>query len=276
MQLAALYGVGLRMSDKKEESLTYLRTALEAGEGHFTDADKAEIWLEIALADKHDDPAAAAAAAKECQRYSKQDSPVWVQAEALIARGELDGKELTDRLLEIERHARSKGQVGVANGIALTLYELASKPTDELRHVQRVLDSGKPGYTRIRALINKAEILQNLHSQRKLSLLELVELTSAYTYLHGQRFGRLFDRCHASLWQIFEEEGDHQRLLRLFRHTSFLWRIRGRDEQEANYLRRLKEAKLQERLPGKTVVVEFSYFLRRLKVILHVGTAAGQ
>src|SRR5205823_1933167 len=95
-QLAALYGGALRMSDKKEDSLVYLRVALEAREGQFTDIDKAEIWLDIALADSHDDPAAAAVAAKECQRFCKEDSPMSMQAESLIARAELSGKGLTD------------------------------------------------------------------------------------------------------------------------------------------------------------------------------------
>lgn len=269
--LAALYGAGLRMSDKKEESLTYLRAALEAGEGHFTNEEKADIWLEIALADKHDDEEAAAAAAREVQKYSKEDSSKNLQAGALIAKATLRGKTLTDELLELERRARAKGQVGVANSIALTLYEIEAKPKEELRHVQRVLDSEKPSYTRARALVNKAEILRKLDDRPDLSQSELAELTSAYTYLHGQRFGNLLDRCHAVLWEIFESKGDSQRLLRLFRHSSFLWRIRGRDDKETNYLERLKDAKLQERPLGKTVVVEFSYFLRRLKIIFHVG-----
>ncbi len=270
-RLTGLYGGALRMSDKKQESLTYLRAALEAGEAQFSAADRAEIWMEIALVDKDEDPAAATAAARHALEYAKKDSATHVHAEALIAELNLSGKARIDALDEIEKRARGKGQEGIANSVALNLYQLVDDPKDELRYLNRVLETEDPGYTRIRALINKAEALTRLPKQDVLKGAELAELTKAYSYLHAQRFGSLFDRCHEMLWDTFEAQGDTQRLLRLFRHSSFLWRLRGRDEQESAYLKRLSETKLQEQPPAKTMVIEFSYFLRRLRIILQIN-----
>ena len=85
---AAFYGAALRMINKKEESLQYLRAALETGKGDFSDTDKASIWLDIAFAEdkgKNVDDAVELAA-KRVIAYTKDDSSLRIQASALIAR----------------------------------------------------------------------------------------------------------------------------------------------------------------------------------------------
>ncbi|MFL6518729.1 MAG: metallophosphoesterase family protein [Chthoniobacterales bacterium] len=269
-KLMRLYGAALRMSGKREESLIYLRTALEGSEEHFTDEEKALIWREIALADKNQDTESAAAAAKEALKFEKRDSAGYLATEAIVAETTLVGQKRIEVLEEIEKRARTKGFTFTANTSALKIYQYLDDPKDELRYLERVLKSEERGYTRTRALVNKGETLTRLERPSALKGAELVELTKAYTYLHGQRFDDLLDRCHEILWRTFEAQGDTQRLLRLFKHSSFLWRLRGRDEQESEYLRRLSEAKMQERAAGKTMILEFSYFLRRLRIILHI------
>ena len=96
-----------------------------------------------------------------------------------------------------------------------------------------------------------------------------------YSSVHTQRFGRLFESCHAVLWELFESRNDVQQLLRLFRHSSFVWRIRGLEATEAEYLQRLKAREIKQNEEGspKGLIIEIHYFMRRLKVLL-VGRGA--
>ena len=272
-KLMSLYGGALRMSDRLKEALSSLQAALETGENYFTATEKAEIWTEIAFAEQEDgeDEERVVSAAKQVLKYAKPDSYGYFTAETILAETSLSGSNRILRLQELEKAARSRGFVSAANNIALTLYHWVDDPKDEARHLERVLKNEHAGYTRTLGLINKAETLGRLGRAGSLKGTELAELTKAYTYLHGQRFDDLLDRCHEILWRTFEAYGDTQRLLRLFKHSSFLWRLRGRDEKESEYLKRLSEAKMQDRVAGTTMVFEFSYFLRRLRVILHIG-----
>ena len=65
-------------------------------------------------------------------------------------------------------------------------------------------------------------------------------------------------------------DNDTNQLLRLFRHTSFLWRIRGDETKEAEYLKRLDQKKIQhaETSVGKSGLLEVRYFLRRLQIVI--------
>jgi hypothetical protein len=79
---------------------------------------------------------------------------------------------------------------------------------------------------------------------------------------------------------VLEESDDTIRLLRLFRHTSFVWRIRGDEEKEGHYLKRIDENKVKKQEVGaEKLDTEVNYFWRRLKAIFRValrGTVASQ
>jgi hypothetical protein len=59
-------------------------------------------------------------------------------------------------------------------------------------------------------------------------------------------------------------------LLRLFRHSSFVWRIRGEHDREELYARRLRDDKVEDavKAPGRSSMLEMVYFLRRLKTLI--------
>lgn len=58
---------------------------------------------------------------------------------------------------------------------------------------------------------------------------------------HSGRAPSLFDSCHAGLWDLFVREMDQVNLLRLFRRSSHIWRLRSEVKKEARYLRRFAE-----------------------------------
>ena len=112
--------------------------------------------------------------------------------------------------------------------------------------------------------------MQNLDKPLEMNPLEILHLASAYSYFHTQRFSGLFDDCHAALWKVYESDENPAKLLRLFRHSSFVWRIRGQDETEKDYLARLSKRKIEttDSEKPKTFMIEIGYYMRRLKIVL--------
>jgi hypothetical protein len=269
-RLSALFGEGLRMTGKREEALRYLRDSLDAGVADLNESEKASIWLDIALAEeslKNND--SAIDAAKEVKALAKQDSGQYLQAESILASLTLKGASKAKRLTELETLARKGGHTSLAATIALEFASAADTPSKKIMHLDKVLSSKSNGYNRARAIVAKAEALSMQDESKQLRSSDLLALSSAYSYLHAQRFSSLFDRCNEQLWKIFESKGDSAQLLRLFRHTSFIWRIRGEQEKEAEYLKRLEKRNVKEEsLNAKGLIMEVTYFLRRLKIVI--------
>ena len=159
--------------------------------------------------------------------------------------------------------------VVAANNISLTL---AAEGTthQRLQHLNRVLTSEGDQYNRIRAIVAKSKLLQREGRGDELTGTDLRLLAAAYAYLHAQRFRGLFDDCHEALWNVFARDSTPDRLLVLFRHASFLWRIRGEDAKEAGYLSRLRgHTEIpKEGAHPRTILVELRYYFQRIKAML--------
>ena len=271
-ELASIYGEALRMTDKEEESLTYSRAALEVGESRFTKKVKASIWLTIGLSEGHlDNEDAAVQAAEKVKEYSQPVDPNYFSALALIAQITLTEPQRQRELVKIQRVAREKGYNTIANNIAFELAKGCESSSERIKHFDTVLETSKQGsYTFFRGIVDKASAVQNHDSAMELRGQEVFQLTAAYSYFHAQRFSGLFDRCHAALWKVFESNNNQASLLRLFRHSSFVWRIRGNEAAEKEYLERLKDRDIKPNDSNglKTFVLEMSYYMRRLKIVL--------
>jgi hypothetical protein len=110
------------------------------------------------------------------------------------------------------------------------------QPTDLLREILHNSRANPDFYNGARAIIELANV-KGLTVP--LNDDERERLVGAYSFLYNERLYSLFDRCHDALWRIFERDNDTANLLNLFRHSSFIWRLTGRDEQEIKYLRKL-------------------------------------
>jgi hypothetical protein len=268
--LASLFGCGLRMTGKNDESLIYLRNSLEIGEKFLSSAEKSSIWLNIALAeDKLKNTDAAIIAANMVKSISKADTGPYLHAETILAELTLKGVARSKKLAQIESQARVNGDATLADTIALDFANDAGSPEKQIKHLDKVLESRSRGYNQTRAIVAKSKVILRQNGALKLQGSDLQALSSSYSYLHAQRFSSLFDQCHDQLWKVFEATGDSVQLLRLFRHSSFIWRIRGDEETEAKYLTRLNEQNLNENsMGGKGIVIEVTYFFRRLKIVI--------
>lgn len=274
-ELAALTGLAMRMTSKIEDALRLLHSALDAGEKHLDKNAKAAIWLDIALAEEtlnHTD--LAVKAAKEVKQLASQNSGTMLHAIVIEAGLTLKGAEKTKRLTTLEKKARKEGHLTLANNITLDLAKNIDAPKEEIRLLERVLASkGTTSYNLTRAIVAKAHAVERAQNeQMNLTQSDLASLSSAYSYLYSQRFGSLFDKCHAILWNQIESQGNISQLLRLFRHSSFLWRIRGNETKEAEYLNRLsaKRPPSTDSPSAPGVLLEVRYFWRRLKLVVKV------
>lgn len=272
-ELAALTGKAMRMTSKHEEALRHLHGALEAGERHLDKNAKASIWLNIALAEeKLEHPDLAVKAAGEVKRFASQGSGIKLQAIAIEAGLALKGAKKTKRLAALEKQARGEGHLRLADNITLDLAHDLKAPAEEIRLLDRVLMSkDTSSYNRTRAVVAKARAVERIQNgQTDLTRSDLAILASAYSYLYSQRFGSLFDQCHATLWNLLESRDDTSQLLRLFRHSSFLWRIRGNETKEAEYLNRLsaKSPPSNDSQSSTGLLLEVRYFWRRLKLVV--------
>ena len=144
--------------------------------------------------------------------------------------------------------------------------------------IHRILVGRERSYNQVRAIVSKADAIAKSQTPRELKPQEVTSLVLAYSYLHAQRFGSLFDTCHRVLWQVFEERGETPPMLRLFRHSSFVWRIRGDEQKETDYLKRLSSRDVQSTPPAgaSVILLELGYFLKRVKAILSSTTPQQQ
>jgi len=132
---------------------------------------------------------------------------------------------------------------------------------------ERVIKSSGDNYNHIRALIAQAQRQVAAKGATAVSEREAKQLVIAYSYLHGQRMTSLFDTCHEVLWRVQSALGRWNVILRLFRHSSFLWRIYGRLSNEQKYVDELSKTKLEAVSSGNGFTsTDFAYYqVRRLE-----------
>lgn len=266
-EAAVSYAHGLRMTGHCDLALKAFEEALDRGSDHLIDDNKARIQLNVALCQKAlGNSAEAEAAARRVLALKKEkESYEGFQAEALIASVTLKGSERLDRLRELERDARNHNQITAANNVALELAETLPDNVEALRYLEKVMFSAKGNYSRTRAIIEKAKILRLHFSDAKLTHDDRRLLSAAYSYSYGQRMTTLFNECHGVLWEIFHEGRLWDSLLRLFRFSSFIWRIRENYDEENKCLAQLNDIDLVslKASSGRVLETEIAYLERR-------------
>lgn len=267
---ALILGQALRMTRYREEALQYLRAAVETST--LTNGQMASAWLNIAEAENTlKNTESATAAVVEIMKYASEDSSTAFQAQAILLSLTLKGDQKVKALGKLEKKVKEHGHTTMAENIALELARVASHPEEKIKHLDKVLTPDSEIYNRSRAIVLKAEIQRARGELLKPQ--EIRDLAATYSYLHSQRFSDLFDRCHDLLWTIFESRSESAQLLRLFRHSSFLWRIRGNSTKEVEYLRRLDQQKVKEQSVevARGLMAEIAYFFRRVRAVLVGG-----
>jgi predicted MPP superfamily phosphohydrolase/tetratricopeptide (TPR) repeat protein len=199
------------------------------------------------------------------------------QAESIILETQ-EGIDSAGELLRLETEARTKGFNTVANNLVLNRAEKTVGEVSDLEsalgQVYVTATEGDDRYTAARAVIGLAS--HNLSKGRALSDEDLNRLIGVYHYSYGERFSSIFNSAHESLWTVFETRKDARNLLALFRHSSFVWRLRGEEHREQPYVQRLKKAARQVLTTDVlTADQNTAYFLMRAQADALIENSAG-
>ena len=256
----------LRMTGRVQEASTVFRS-LDHSVLNKADQQHATLGLALCLQGLHD-PAAAVEEARKTIEIDEH-SNMALQAQTIIADlldDETEREAELRRLLEVAQH---KERTTLVNNILILQARDQSRrglsAHDTLKHVVRNARSRDDFYNFARAMVDLAAQT----SPARLTIEERGRLIEAYHFLYNERLYDLFDRCHEALWELFEVQGDRANLLNLFRHSSFIWRLNGRDRLETKYLAKL--VKSVEKLVATGLAQagrDGAYFVVRVSVVL--------
>ncbi|MEP2758664.1 MAG: metallophosphoesterase [Hyphomicrobiales bacterium] len=219
-----VHGQSLRMISEKEKAIEILE-GLDPSS--LSRSDRESLLLDLALAYESYDNNKAVGFAKKLLDTTKSGS-IKFQAQAIVLEAEPDGPKRRSKLIALESDARKNKYYVVANNLALTLSKESDDPEEINSYLTKVIDPvGESNniYNMVRATLALAERCFN--TDEILSNADHSRLITAYQYLFIQRIPSLFDRCHTALWKSFIQRGEILNLFALFRHSSFIWRIRG-------------------------------------------------
>ncbi len=232
-RINACYANALRMTGEKSRAIEIMNS-IDPSTLDRSSRDAMLINLSLALESTNDDRALDVA--KEAYKSAKSPA-LKLQARSIIVRAELPSPERRAKLIALQREARRKKYFVLANNIAIDLANESANAEDAGRYLTLVIegqDSKENVYNEARAVVKLAEML--VSEGKKISSSEHFQLIKAYQYLFNQRIPNLFDRCHRALWLSFLQQGEVNNLYALFRHSSFIWRIRGDLSVEEEYI----------------------------------------
>lgn len=186
--------------------------------------------------------------AQRALEHAAKDGSMQLSAKAFLVRTDPESsvKDVIAKLTSLETEARDSKLSGVADNIAVDLASLSSTASERKKWHERVLGGQALGYTYVRALLGRATDLLEENQLESIAAADREHLYAAYSYLYTQRFGSLFDECHRIVWQLLIIESKRPLLLRLFRHSSLVWRLHGRSDEERSYIEEVEKMHLDQ------------------------------
>ena len=265
-RMAIKDGLALRMLGRYQEAVVRLNQALGVENPKFSNYDYGFAYMELAHSYRalQDIPSAVEAAQLTLQ-FAMKDSGVYIQATELIAKEQEDEDTFRATMRILLQKARSKGINITTNNLAISLAGRIRDTKEALSLYDSVLNSKNDNYNKIRAGIAKAELLNGLDRIDELHGKDKRLLGAAYTHTHAQRLGRLFDQAHSIIWKLFASQPNSlPALIALYRHSSFLWRVRGESERELPYLTYLAGSDLANlAVTNSKIKVDLDYLRKR-------------
>ncbi|RQP19305.1 MAG: hypothetical protein EAS52_02720 [Parapedobacter sp.] len=265
-KIAKILGESLRMLGYRERSITFLIEALENESGGLSNDDKNSIYIDLAysyLMDGKKDKAIECA--KEIEKTAGSKSSYnSIQSRFILAEATLSEDKLLTRLKTLENEARREGYTTLSNTIAVTYADLSKDLKEREKKLTRILQSQGDDYNKMRAVIEKSMDILN-HGNGLISDEDLALLNSTYSYLYVQRITNMFKKCHIVLWDYCVNNSRLEDLVNLYKHSSLVWRLTGKDELEKQYFDKLttllesEDTRWTEKVPPHTL----DYYYRR-------------
>lgn len=168
-------------------------------------------------------------------------SNIGLQAKAIaISHDDSNKGDRDSQLLKLQEEAVKRKAYVVSNNLALDRAAKVKEPQRKKRILEAVVQTARrenEAYNFIRALLELAKL--TLNESGVLREDEMLDCTRAYTYLFNQRMDSLFNKCHDVLWRAFKASGDVGNMLKLFRYSSLVWRLKGQVGLEKRYIAEL-------------------------------------
>ena len=145
-------------------------------------------------------------------------------------------------LKRLAKKARNDECFVSANNMAFDLIDQhpdEAQKFDLYRKLWKQAKQDRDSYNMLKAVANCCSLAMKLGED--ISPDEANLLLEAYRFSCSQRQAGMFAKSHNALWEFFEKHSSIDNLLILFRHSSILQRLTGRDSNEKNYLMRLVE-----------------------------------
>ncbi len=228
-----LHARALRMIGGRSKSIEIME---QLDTSKFSKDNRDSFLINLALAYESENDERAIEVAKNILKVSKSES-LKIQARCIIIQAEPDSPSRRNKLISLELEARKKNFITAANNIAISLAQESDDDAEIDKYLETVLARSRSKdnvYNETRAVIDMAS--RHLEVGLRLTDLEHQRLIKAYQYLFIQRIPGLFDKCHKALWRSFSRRNEIDNLFALFRHSSFTWRVRGKQSKEETYI----------------------------------------
>ena len=163
----------------------------------------------------------------------------------------------------------------MANNIAITLAGSENDGDRKSDLLERVMESAEANgdfYNGARAIVRMMKVRS---LDEDVTQEQLTRLIRAYQHLHNERGAALFDDSHEALWSAFRQAGEEANMLRLFRHSSLIWRLRGHDDRETAFRAELASFVASPAAAAPDLSLEVDYYRARVAAALERQDAAG-
>lgn len=262
LRLKLALGKALRMLSKTESALAIFKSLAQEGAAKFSKDELADVYLNMALIEeKKENKEEAITAAKMAQKVATKGSSDYNQATTIIINFMDDEVAKEKQLHQLEVKCRNKKQMTVANNICLD-QAYKAKDDKKLFFLDSVINcQSEDNYNKVRAIVSKVKYLATPHGIEKITNKDCLNISIAYSYLFSQRFNSLFNQCHEAIWKLLKQDKQFDKMMRLFMHSSFLWRIKGDLQKETQYINELEQLHIDMKQVGSK---EYAYFRLRL------------
>lgn len=254
-------GRAVRMLSQRKRALEIFQSI---DRDNLSKSQRRSMDLQLALIHESlGDDVEAARWAYEVLNGGKTDGPA-LQAKSILAVQLPDCGKRIQELVSLEELARSINSAVVANNIALQRADYAkSDPAVAAEHLIRVIasaDEDKDFHNGARAVIRLTQLRQK--AGEVCAPDHINRLIRAYQHLHNERGSVLFNESHDALWSAFAAAKERENLLRLFRHSSLIWRLRGEEHREDAFIEKI-DALVSERSVIRGLSRELAYYRSR-------------
>ncbi|MBA1361479.1 metallophosphoesterase family protein [Burkholderia gladioli] len=256
-------GICLRMLGDHEKACSIFESLEDVG---FTKRMKQDLYLSWALAVQNSNAELSKSLSEKVISLGKGTFQA-LQAKSTILEVSEEDPEQLSKLASLEKRARGKKAFVTANNIS---YFMAHKSNpsdvDKKRRMKEIANSAiKNGneYSAARAVVAMGTASRNALVQLKND--ELSASIGAYHYLFKERMDAIFANCHRNLWFEFKSRNQHDDMLKLFRHSSFIWRLHGDEHREKEYINELATLISNDRSAALLEGAELGYFITRME-----------